>query len=167
MMMHRRDLLEMLYNSLTDADKARVLTRKGVVDVETREDDVTVICGHGHRCLLGDLISEGKVLSFLPEKHLLHGKVPWKHYPDGAVEPTRNKEHSWMSEVNWGPLAILAFIVILFLLVASLGRSGFALPHGQNRLVMGLVHLEKGNSIAHCENLVSILQNCHLLWETG
>lgn len=53
---------------------------------------------------LGRLISGGKVLPFLPEKHPLYGKVPWKHYADDAMEPARKNEYSWMSRVNWRPV---------------------------------------------------------------
>ena len=46
---------------------------------------------------LGRLISDGKVLPFLPEKHPLHGKVPWKHYP-GRRGGAREKERVQLDE---------------------------------------------------------------------
>lgn len=45
--MHRPDLVKMLYDRLSDDAKARVLTKKGIVDIETRKDGVVVKCADG------------------------------------------------------------------------------------------------------------------------
>ncbi|KAK3689271.1 hypothetical protein B0T22DRAFT_513498 [Podospora appendiculata] len=44
---HRADLLQALYDSLTDADKARMLTKKQVTNITTTDDGVEVHCADG------------------------------------------------------------------------------------------------------------------------
>lgn len=45
--MHRPDLVKMLYDRLSDDDKARVLTRKDMIDIETQKDGIVVKCADG------------------------------------------------------------------------------------------------------------------------
>jgi 2-polyprenyl-6-methoxyphenol hydroxylase-like FAD-dependent oxidoreductase len=47
MMMHRPDLLQTLYDTLSTADKARVSTGKRVVEIVSNEDGVIVTCDDG------------------------------------------------------------------------------------------------------------------------
>ncbi|KAI1506452.1 hypothetical protein F5X99DRAFT_364244 [Biscogniauxia marginata] len=44
---HRSDLLKMLYDELSDADKSKILMRKTVADIDIREDGVLVKCEDG------------------------------------------------------------------------------------------------------------------------
>ena len=99
---------------------------------------------------LGRVTREGRVLPYLPETQLLHGKVPWVHYPDGAVKPARKNEFSWAGVINWGRLAIGLLFILFPLLLASMGRNEFAVPGScQDQIVMGLPGPAKGSAAAH------------------
>lgn len=46
-MVHRPDIMEILYDRLLDADKARILTSKELIDIETHKDGWIVKCADG------------------------------------------------------------------------------------------------------------------------
>ena len=101
MTFHRQDVLKILYDNLSDADRARVLLSKKVVDVKTLPDGVEVLCADGSvhhgTIVIGADGVHSKTRGFMR-------KLALEASPDAAVNP--EKPYTAYYKCMWGTVPI-------------------------------------------------------------